>query len=1023
MKKRYFQILILLSLTILFFATNVIAQEVEKAKDIIINSVVKDENGNPIKGAIIYGNEGAIVAKTDNSGNFAITVPVQTDLLIESDGYEPALFKAGELLSLKAFSLKSSIFMYSAKDAVNIAFGKVKKGDIVNAVSVLEPKDILKYDNIESVSDALNGRIPGLLGSSNIRGIGNALFIVDGFPRDISTINIAEVDQITVLKDINSSIMYGSAAANGVVLITTKRGEAFKKQFNVTGYYGVSSPISLPKYLSSADYMQLYNEARENDGLPAPYSADMIANYRTGNKYLYPNVDYYSNEFLKSIKPFTKVMTEVSGGNSVATYYSNLGWEQTGSLLNFGEGESAKQNKINVRGNIDLNINSWIKSAIDVVGFFNNTTGPVGKNYWSAADSLHPNLFAPLIPINMINPNNALLLSRKNDVNGQYLLGGAENSLTNPIADGYSGGTNENIQSTFSFNNRIDFDLKRLVDGLSFHTNLSFDFSTSYNQAVKNAYSVYQPIWNSGGTKIDSLVQYGKDSRPGVQVVGQSIYQRRLGFYGMFDYDKTFNSVHHISSSLLGYGTFERSSPNIGSAVLGYGSYYQYSSNLLQLQPDKNTNLSLRVDYGYKKKYLVDFSSAYVSSAKLPDNNRTTFSPSMGLAWVISSEDFMPKNSAIDYLKLRVSGGIMNSDIGINNYYLYDDIYGQSGGYAWDDGSYSNSGTIATVGPNPNLFFEKRKEINLGLEGIFFNHLLTLDANVFTKEYSDKVSKVSSIYPSFYTDFIPNINYDKYGYHGGELGLSIYRKVNDISFTVGANVLYSDSKILKMDESYKNAYQNRVGRPVDAIYGLVSEGFFTDQADIDKHAVQAFGSVQPGDIKYVDQNKDGVIDANDQVQIGRSQAPFSYGLNLKISYKSFTLFALGYGNIGGDGYISGSYYQISGDMKYSTYILNRWTEATKTTATYPRLSSLSNSNNFQTSSFWLYRNNYFDINRIQLTYNLPDPVAQMLKMKKLDLFVNGSSLLLISKYQAIDQLVIGSEPNYRSFSVGLKAMF
>ncbi len=1002
MKKRYFQILIFLSLAILFLPVNIIAQEVENANVITINSVVKNENGNPISGAMVYSNEGAIVATTDTSGKFSITVPVQTDLLIESDGYESALIEAGRLSGMNEFLLKPSVFMYREKDEVNIAYGTVKKGDLVNAVSVVDPKEILKYDNIEGIASALNGRVPGLLGSSNIRGLGNALFIVDGFPRDISTINFSEVDQITVLKDINSTIMYGSAAVNGVVLITTKRGSAFKKQLNVSGYYGVSLPIILPEYLSSADYMQLYNEARANDGLPALYSDDMIANYRTGNQYRYPNVDYYSSEYLKSFKPFSKVMTEISGGNNVASYYSNVGWQHTGSLLNFGEGATAGQDKFNIRGNVDLKINSWIKSAIDAVAFFNTSKGPI-SDYWTAAGNLHPNLLAPLIPINLLDPSDQLLLSRKNDVNGKYLLGGTNSTLTNPIADGYSGGVEQNIQRTFSLNNRLDFDLKRLVDGLSFHTNMSFDMYTSYNEAILNSYAVYEPVWDAVSDKVDSLIKFGKDARPGVQSIAGPTYQRRMGIYGMLDYDKTFKGIHHISGSLLGYGDFEKS--------------------LNEIQPNKHANLSLRLDYGFKNKYLIDISSAYINSPKLPPDNRRAFSPSLGLAWVISSEDFMSKNSSVDYLKLRVSAGILNSDLGINKYYLYDDIYVRSGGYAWDDRSYSNNGTRPSQGQNNNLFFEKRSEINVGIEGIFFNHLLNVDANVFTSAYSDKVSKVTSIYPSYYSDFIPYINFDKYGYQGGELGLSINQKVNAVSFNVGANVMYSVSKILKMDELYQYAYQNRVGRPVDAIYGLVSQGFFSDQTNIDNHPVQAFGAVQPGDIKYADQNNDNIVDANDEIQIGRSQAPFSYGLHLNISYKSFTLFALGHGNIGGNGYISGNYYQVSGDLKYSAYILNRWTEATKTTSTYPRMSSLSNTNNFEPSSFWLYKNNYFDLDRVQLTYNMTGHIAQVLKMKELDLFGNVSNLFFISKHKDINQLRIGTEPYYRSFSLGLKAMF
>jgi hypothetical protein len=383
----------------------------------------------------------------------------------------------------------------------------------------------------------------------------------------------------------------------------------------------------------------------------------------------------------------------------------------------------------------------------------------------------------------------------------------------------------------------------------------------------------------------------------------------------------------------------------------------------------------------------------------------------------------MSSISAIDYLKLRITGGIMNSDLGITDFYLYDDVYERSGWYSWVDGSYYQQGTISAVGRNDLLFFEKRKELNLGFEGILFDHLLSVDANIFSSVYSDRITKPQTIFPSYYTDFIPYDNIDENGYRGAELGLSFNRSVGDLSFIIGANMLYSVSKVLKVDEIYSYEYQNRKGRPVDAIFGLVSDGFFMDQDDIANHEVQAFGNVVPGDIKYVDQNDDGIINGDDQVQIGRWQAPFSYGLNLKIAYKNFTLFTLGNGGMGGDSYISGNYYQVDGDDKYSEYILNRWTEDTKTTATYPRLSSQTSTNNYQRSSFWLYRNNYFSLDRVQLTYNMPEAVAQMLLMQKLSFFVNGSSLLLISKHKEMSQLSIGSEPYYRSFSLGVKTMF
>jgi TonB-dependent SusC/RagA subfamily outer membrane receptor len=391
MKKKYFTIYFFLVVLLLHSPFIGLTQEVQKSKGILLQSTVKDEQGNPIKGASIFANEGASFTTTDESGNFSITVPTQANLLIEATGFESKVFKPGEYINMKELVLTTSQFFNGEKDDVNIAFSEVKRKDVVGAVSVLNSDEYTDFDNSKWLSDVLgSGRLTGMLGGSNIRGTGTPLFIVDGLPRDISTLTFAEVDQVTVLKDINSSILYGSAAVNGVVLIKTKRGQANRKQMNFSGYYGLSQPKALPKYLSSADYMQLYNEARRNDGLSALYDDAAITNYRSGNPYRYPSVDYYSSEYLKSVKPYFNVNSEFSGGNDIATYYTYINWYQTGSLLNFGAGESAKRNRFNIRGNIDLKINSWIKSAIDAVAVFDNDLQALGNYCVNSGQSDHP---------------------------------------------------------------------------------------------------------------------------------------------------------------------------------------------------------------------------------------------------------------------------------------------------------------------------------------------------------------------------------------------------------------------------------------------------------------------------------------------------------------------------------------------------------------------------------------------------------------------------------------------------------
>ena len=978
------------------------AQKTPAMNLMTIESVIVDENGNPITGAWVYGNEGIAVVKTDAQGKFTIMTPDLGDLLVEAPGYESFVFEPEQYRNLETLTLKKSPFLYGQNDLVRIAFGKVKKGDLVNAVSVLDPKELRRFDNTQSISSALTGLVPGMLGNANIRGIGTPMYVVDGLPRDISTINLSEVEQISVLKDINSSILYGNDAVSGVVLITTKRGQPFKKQVNANAYYGISRPSALPKYLSSPDYMELYNEARLNDGLGIQYSPEIINQYRTGNKYRYPSIDYYSSEYLKSVRPFSRAMVDFSGGNNVATYYSNIGWTQTGSLYNFGEGKSLKSNVFNVRGNIDLKVNRWIKSAMDAVIVLNNNNTPTG-NYFSNAATLRPNLFSPLLPISLIDPENAILKGHKNDIDGTYLLGGTAAYPTNPIAAGYSGGDNRNVQRTFSFNNRIDFDMSRSVPGLAFHTNLSFDYFTLYDQFVSNTYAAYAPVWSATEDKITGITKFGEDVRTGTQNVGNASYRRRIGFYGLLDYDRTFNEVHHLSGSMLAYLTSDKVQTD--------------------LQGNKNANLGLRLAYGFKNKYLVDFSGAFVNSVKLPEGNRTALSPSLGVAWMVSSEDFMSSASFVDYLKLRLSAGLMNSDNGIPGYFNYDERYGASGSYAWYEGTRTRAGVIPVNGGNSGLAFEKRNELNLGLESMLFKNRLSVNANVFTSVYSDQITRPQTIYPSYYTTYIPYRNFEENSSRGAELGLSYREHWGDFSLVFGANVLYATSKVKVRDELYSESYRNRTGQPVDAMFGLAADGLFASKDDIASHEIQAFGTVKPGDIKYVDQNGDGIIDANDEVRIGRSQAPLSYGLNLRLSYKKLTLFARGNGRMGSDGMLSNNYFWVDGDDKYSDYILNRWTESTATTATLPRLSSIANTNNYRNSDFWLYRDNYFTVDRLQLTYEFPVQLTNKINMKALSVFVDASNLVMISKYRHIKELNIGTEPQYRLYSLGLNVSF
>ncbi len=403
-------------------------------------------------------------------------------------------------------------FLYGNEPKVDLAFRKSFVGDVVGTVSSVKANDVNTYDNSIWAGDVLTGRTLGMLGSNNIRGLGiginvaditgsglnsgNALFIVDGLPRDIESLRLTEIESITVLKDVNAAVLYGSAAVNGVILITTKRGEAFKKKSDFTYNYGISTPRAMPKYLNSADYMTYFNQARVNDGLAEQFSATTIENHRTGNKYRYPNTDYYSSEYMKSFKSYFDLTGEFSGGNEIAKFYSNVGWYSAGGILDFGEAANSRNNVFNVRGNVDLKINNWIKTSIDGSSIFANNRSQRGY-FWSAASTTRPYEFAPLIPFDLIDPANPLLIGRKNDVDGQYLLGGNASFLrpirllTVILPEKW-----RPLDVNFPLITGSILICRRLTEGLSFHTNISFDYFTVYTQTVANEYSVYEPTWD-----------------------------------------------------------------------------------------------------------------------------------------------------------------------------------------------------------------------------------------------------------------------------------------------------------------------------------------------------------------------------------------------------------------------------------------------------------------------------------------------------------------------------------------------
>ena len=444
--------------------------------------------------------------------------------------------------------------------------------------------------------------------------------------------------------------------------------------------------------------------------------------------------------------------------------------------------------------------------------------------------------------------------------------------------------------------------------------------------------------------------------------------------------------------------------------------------------------MGLQTSYNFQQKYYLDFSSALPYSAKLPEGNRIAFSPTLTAGWRLSNEEFFNDN-VFDDLMLTLSGGIINQDLDISTsdntmgYFLYKSILQRGGWYSWADLG-GEAATEFQRGDNMNLGFVKRKEINVGLRGSLLDRLINFDFNYFNGKMDGDIARVNSLYPIYFTQvgypsssIIPYVNYNVDNRSGFDFSVYLNKKINDVNLTLGVTGMYSNTKAAKRDESFEFSYQTRVGQPINGLWGLQNLGFFSDQDDIDGSPQQQFGDTKPGDIKYKDQNGDNMIDSKDEVFLGRWDTPFRMGVNFTVKWRNLSLFAMGDGFFGGYGMKNSSYYWVRSDNKYSEIVRNRWTEETKNTATYPRLTTTSGGNNFRYSDFWIYKADRFNLRMVQLTYDMPAKALNGTILKGLSMYLGGYNLLTFSKERKHFEMNVGSAPQTRLFNIGLKGLF
>ena len=910
-----------------------------------------------------------------------------------------------------------------ADSLVQVAYRQVAAQDLMGSVSYVDMEELITKNYNTSSTNSL-GNLHGIIGGWNnnslwgMDGDNNGyLVLIDGIPRDANNISPTEIDQISFLKSASAIALYGSRATKGVIYITTKRGSSEGLRVNVWANTGFNVAKSYPEFMRSAEYMTYYNEARTNDGLARTYSDTDIYNHASGvNPYRYPDLDLYSSEYLRKAFNRTDATAEIEGGGERAKFYSNINYYNEGSPFKFGEARNNGISRLNIRGNVDMKINDRITAYVNANTTFYDSKSAKG-NYWQAARSFRPNRVTPLIPLDMIDPDAAaawdLVNNSRNIIDGKYFLAGTQQDPTNIISEYYAAGRTKFTSRQFQFDTGVNIDLAGLLKGLTFKATYALDYANSYDTTFDNTYRIFTPTWSNynGQETIVSVGTEREDEKSGNQNINNSARRQTMLLSAQLDYRNTFNGVHNVSSTLVASG-WQR---------MQQGQYHKTSS----------ANLSLNVGYNYARRYYLDLSAALVHSAKLAEGNRKAISPSVTLGWRLSEENFLKNSSVVDDLVLSVSGSILNQDQDITEYYFHTSNWSQQYGWDWFNAN-TVQFTASRRGANPDLTFLTRKEVSANLRASLWDRLITADVSFFKNSINGYIATPLS-YPSHlntsYPDasFIPYMNMNNNSRTGFDFAVNLNKRFGEVDFSLGVVGTWYDTKWTKRDEAYEDDYQKREGRPLDGLWGLQSLGLFQSQEEIDGAPSQAFGgTLRPGDIRYVDQNGDNVIDARDEVLLGKNGsygAPLTLGINLTAKWENLTFFALATGGFGGSALKNSEYYWVYGDRKYSAAVRDRWTPETAATATYPRLTTENGANNFRNSDFWMYKNNRLNLAKVQITYDLPEHLLQNFVIKDISVYVSGDNLLTISKERKHMEMSVGGAPQNRFYNVGVRAMF
>lgn len=988
----------------------------------IAGRVIDAETKEPIIGATVWVKDSAVGTNTNVDGAFDYTFTGHYGYIAVSYiGYQTQEFPVTNLPKVIELSAGNEL-----DEVVVVGYGTQKKASVVGSIASVSVNDIRMPT--AKISNNLAGQLAGVIsvqrsgepGASStfwIRGISTfgssttPLVLVDGIERDLDLVDIEDIKDFSILKDAAATAIYGVRGANGVILITTREGIVGKPQINIRFEAGMVQPTKVPDMLDAVQFAELWNAAAGSE----VYTPEVIQKYRDGSDPdLYPNVDWVDYLY-KDLSFNERVNVNVTGGGSTAKYYISGGFYNEDGLFardNMKEyNTSVFYRKFNFRSNVEVQLHKYTKLNVNLATTFERKNEPGtaasnsgGTSIWNYAIKSAPNVF-PAVYSNGLLPGPGA-----NNGENPYVL------LTQT---GYREKFYNTAQSLFSLTQDLG---DWVTKGLTVTVKGSFD-AKNYNHLARTK---TPPQYMASGRDEfgDLILQQTVVGTDNLTYAESHSGYRSVYLEASVNWARSFGK--HDLSALFLYQQSQRNDVGIDK-----------SEPELAL-PYRHQGIAGRITYSYDNRYFIEGNFGYNGSENFSPGKRFGFFPSVAAGYVISNEKFFePVRGVIDLLKIKASYGIVGNDkIGTGDNvrrFIYNGTVNSGSSYYFGTRPHSSSSIQMGDWPNPNVGWEEAHKLNVGIDLSLFSKL-KISADYFKEKREGIFLQRQSIPVYVGLSTQPWVNIGKMRNSGVDASLEYHQTIGqDLHLTVRGNFTYARNMIVDQDQpDYKYLYMNRTGQARYQTFGLVAAGLFRDQADIDAWPKQSFGDVEPGDIKYLDLNGDGVVDSYDVKPIGYTSIPeIVYGFGFSLQWKAFDFSAF----FQGVGHVSfstltdqtlGFNARNSREANlFSDVYDNYWTPE-RLDAKYPRLYIGTNNNNNQTSTFWMANGRYMRLKNLEIGYTLPKRISQKMAMQNMRVYLSGVNLFTFSPFKLWDpdlQTGATNYPNNRIINIGLTIGF